>query len=100
MSVFFIECLYGCIFPVNHNSTHITVFSIVTLFNYNYVIIKNADINLSPKGDLCEAAANLFAFMRLADIECGNKNIAISPIPNSGLGLAINDRIKRASYKG
>jgi len=62
--------------------------------------VEDADINLSPNGDLCEAAANLFAFMRMADNKCGNKSIAISPIPNTGLGLAINDRIKRASYKG
>ena len=61
--------------------------------------IKNADLNLSPKGDLTEAAANLFAYMRLADEQCGQKTLAMSPIPHTGLGLAINDRIKRASYK-
>jgi len=68
-------------------------------FLIGFGTVGDADINLSPNGDLCEAAANLFAFMRLADKQCGNKNIAISPIPNIGLGLAINDRIKRASYK-
>lgn len=61
--------------------------------------IEEADLNLSPQGDLKEAAANLFAFMRLADSLCGNKNLAISPIPQNGLGLAINDRIRRAAYK-
>jgi len=61
--------------------------------------IDNADLNLSPTGDLKEAAANLFAYMRLADEQCGHKTLAISPIPTTGLGLAINDRIKRASYK-
>lgn len=61
--------------------------------------IKDADLNLSPKGDLCEAAGNLFAFLRLADKQEGYQSLAISPIPEDGLGLAINDRIKRASYK-
>ncbi len=61
--------------------------------------VEGADLNLSPNGDLKEAAANLFAYMRLADEQCGNKTLAMSPIPTSGLGLAINDRIKRASYK-
>lgn len=61
--------------------------------------VDNADLNLSANGDLKEAAANLFAYMRLADEKCGNKSLAMSPIPLTGLGLAINDRIKRASYK-
>ena len=61
--------------------------------------VDNADLNLSANGDLKEAAANLFAYMRLADSQCGNKSLAMSPIPQTGLGLAINDRIKRASYK-
>lgn len=61
--------------------------------------VPNAQLNLSPSGDLCEAASNLFAFMRLAEQSIGYQGIAISPIPNRGLGLAINDRIKRASYK-
>jgi len=59
--------------------------------------IKDCDLNLSPKGDLCEAASNLFAFMRLADAD--GRKIAMSPIPLEGLGLAINDRIRRAAYR-
>lgn len=58
-----------------------------------------ADLNLSPSADLCEAAGNLYAYLRLADKMAKEKNLAISPIPNIGLGLAINDRIKRAAYK-
>lgn len=61
--------------------------------------VKDADINLSPNADLCEAAANLFAYMRIADSQDKYKKIAMSPIPETGLGLAINDRIRRASYK-
>ena len=59
----------------------------------------NGELNLSPNGDLTEAAANLFAFLRLADEKANSGKIAIAPIPLTGLGLAINDRIKRASYR-
>ena len=52
--------------------------------------------NLSPSGDLAEAAANLFAMMRLLD-RPGIGRIAVMPIPETGLGLAINDRLRRAS---
>lgn len=62
-------------------------------------INKNASLNLSPKGDLCEAASNLFNYMHLADEQTKYNKIAMAPIPNKGLGLAINDRIRRASYK-
>lgn len=61
--------------------------------------VKDCDLNLSPKADLIEAAANLFSYMRLADSNSKYKKIAMSPIPTTGLGLAINDRIKRAAYK-
>lgn len=60
--------------------------------------IKNAHLNLSPSGSLNEAAANLFAYMRLAETHTEYRGIAMSPIPETGLGLAINDRIRRASY--
>lgn len=52
--------------------------------------------NLSPAGDLAEAAANLFAFLRAAD-RSGATGIAVAPIPHEGLGEAINDRLKRAA---
>jgi len=54
------------------------------------------DLNLSPEGDLTEAAHNLFEFLRLADART-NDVIAIAPIPNTGVGIAINDRLKRAA---
>jgi L-threonylcarbamoyladenylate synthase len=56
-----------------------------------------ATLNLSQSGDLIEAAANLFSHLREIDKIAGDRNIAISPIPNSDLGLAINDRLKRAA---
>lgn len=55
-----------------------------------------ADVNLSPTGDLTEAAATLFAALRRLDAQ-GAVRIAVSPIPMEGLGLAINDRLQRAA---
>lgn len=52
--------------------------------------------NLSPAGDLIEAAANLFAALRLLDAS-GVATIAVMAIPTDGLGEAINDRLERAS---
>lgn len=60
---------------------------------------QDGDLNLSPSGDLAEAASHLFAYLRLADARAVHGKIAIAPIPMKGLGLAINDRIKRASYR-
>ncbi len=52
--------------------------------------------NLSPGGDLIEAASNLFAALRWLDAtQC--RSIAVMPIPGDGLGEAINDRLKRAA---
>ena len=53
-------------------------------------------LNLSPGGDLAEAAANLFAMLRALD-RPGLAGIAVMPIPDHGLGLAINDRLRRAA---
>ncbi|MBX9635071.1 MAG: threonylcarbamoyl-AMP synthase [Magnetospirillum sp.] len=53
-------------------------------------------LNLSPSGDLEEAAANLFAMLRALD-RPEFTGIAIMPIPEHGLGLAINDRLRRAA---
>jgi L-threonylcarbamoyladenylate synthase len=52
--------------------------------------------NLSPSGDLREAAANLFSFLRAAD-RLDPTAIAVAPIPAQGLGEAINDRLTRAA---
>ena len=55
---------------------------------------KYKEPNLSKSGDLDEAAANLFYFLEKYEAK-GNK-IAIVPIPNIGIGVAINDRLNRA----
>lgn len=55
-----------------------------------------AEFNLSPDGDLAEAAANLFRGMRTLD-QSGAGTILVQFIPSFGLGEAINDRLKRAA---
>ena len=54
------------------------------------------DLNLSPKANLTEAAANLFDYLHRLD-EMGAEKIAVSPIPEEGIGIAINDRLRRAA---
>jgi L-threonylcarbamoyladenylate synthase len=56
----------------------------------------HATFNLSPAGSLAEAAANLFAMLRLAD-RCGAARIAVMPIEGGGLAEAIRDRLRRAA---
>jgi L-threonylcarbamoyladenylate synthase len=53
-------------------------------------------LNLSARGDLIEAAANLFSHLRALD-RTGAKAIAVMPVPHEGLGEAINDRLARAA---
>ena len=53
-------------------------------------------LNLSPRGDLIEAATNLFSHLRALDAY-GVKRIAVMKVPHDGLGEAINDRLKRAA---
>jgi L-threonylcarbamoyladenylate synthase len=53
-------------------------------------------MNLSPRGDLNEAAANLFGYLRALDAK-GVRAIAVMAVPHHGLGEAINDRLRRAA---
>jgi len=53
-------------------------------------------MNLSARGDLNEAAANLFGYLRALDLS-GARAIAVMPVPHHGLGEAINDRLRRAA---
>jgi L-threonylcarbamoyladenylate synthase len=54
------------------------------------------DASLSPSGDLTQAAARLFDLLHIAEAS-GRAAIAVAPVPATGLGLAINDRLKRAA---
>ncbi|WP_262296230.1 L-threonylcarbamoyladenylate synthase [Microvirga sesbaniae] len=56
----------------------------------------HAALNLSENGDLVEAAAHLFSYLRRLDAS-GAATIAVSPVPDAGLGEAINDRLRRAA---
>jgi L-threonylcarbamoyladenylate synthase len=59
---------------------------------------RDAMLNLSERGDLAEAAANLFAMLRALDRPTF-RGIAVMPIPDDGLGAAINDRLRRAAFR-
>ncbi len=58
---------------------------------------EGADMSLSASGDLGEAASNLFAALRLLDQRANGRRIAVAPIPERGIGIAINDRLRRAA---
>lgn len=54
------------------------------------------DMNLSASADLAEAAANLYAALHAA-ADSGKPAIAVAPVPDNGIGAAINDRLRRAA---
>ena len=83
---------YAPTLPMRLNATDIKDGEILLGFG----VCNGATLNLSPSGNLAEAAANLFAMMRELDRE-GYQTMAVSPIPKQGLGLAINDRLTRAA---
>lgn len=56
----------------------------------------HAVLTLSPSGDINEAAQRLFRCLRVMD-EAGFARVAVAPIPDEGLGAAINDRLRRAA---
>ncbi len=63
-------------------------------------LLATGSINLSHKGDLVEAAANLFNYLHILDHYAQNNNIArlaVAKVPNESIGLAINDRLSRAA---
>jgi len=64
------------------------------LLGFGHVV--GAALNLSPSGDLLEAAARLFDCLHQLDA-MGADRIAVSPVPERGLGRAINDRLRRAA---
>ncbi len=71
------------------------------LLNFGNTAVAGQDdsrmvLNLSPTGDLAEAAANLFDYLKQADAS-GAVAIAVAPVPDTGLGEAINDRLVRAA---
>ncbi|MGI9423307.1 MAG: L-threonylcarbamoyladenylate synthase [Hyphomicrobiaceae bacterium] len=82
--------------PVRMNVTQVREGEVLLAFGTDVPAHSCPAINLSPTGDLVEAASRLFAALRELD-QPGARAIAIMPIPNDGLGAAINDRLRRAA---
>jgi L-threonylcarbamoyladenylate synthase len=87
---------YAPALPVRLNATTVASDEGLLAFGPRPPAGARQTLNLSPDGDLTEAAANLFAHLRALD-QPGNARIAVMPIPQTGLGLAINDRLRRAA---
>lgn len=83
--------------PVRLNARAIEDGEVLLAFGPQKIASDAADVmNLSQRGDLVEAATNLFGYLRTLDAR-GATGIAVMPIPESGLGEAINDRLRRAA---
>lgn len=82
---------------VRLNATHARAHEV--LLGFGSVV--TGDLNLSPRGDLLEAARNLYSHLRALDELQKNTpektSIAVAPIPDTGVGRAINDRLSRAA---
>lgn len=88
---------YAPSLPVRLNATNANANEAFLLFGKEEALTGGAArLNLSPSGDLIEAAANLFSMLRALD-RAELAGIAVAPIPESGIGAAINDRLKRAA---
>jgi L-threonylcarbamoyladenylate synthase len=84
---------------VRLNAEHVDADEALLAFgaaNISGITGSRAVMNLSPSGDLTEAAANLFGHLRTLD-QTGARSIAVMPVPHHGLGEAINDRLRRAA---
>jgi L-threonylcarbamoyladenylate synthase len=85
--------------PVRLNAERVEANEALLAFGPGIVAESNhakAVMNLSARGDLNEAAANLFGYLRTLDTS-GAHTIAVMPVPHHGLGEAINDRLRRAA---
>lgn len=89
---------YAPTLPVRLNATELKPGEALLAFGAGVPEEAAEVMNLSGKGDLAEAAANLFACLRRLD-RPEFTGIAIMPIPEQGLGIAINDRLRRASVR-
>ena len=83
---------------VRLEATHVEPGEALLAFGPAVLLTSGPIFNLSQTGDMLEAAANLFAGLRQLDHH-GTATIAVMPIPVSGLGEAINDRLQRAERR-
>ena len=86
---------YATAAPLRLNATSVSPDEALLAFGTPLASARRV-MNLSPRGDLREAAANLFAMLRALDTSDVSA-IAVMPVPESGLGEAINDRLNRAA---
>jgi len=82
--------------PLRLNATEVGPTDALLAFGGRPLTGARASLNLSAAGDLTEAAANLFAYLRRLDAG-GARAIAVMAIPEQGLGRGINDRLRRAA---
>ena len=85
--------------PVRLNASHVEPDEALLAFGHaapEGAHAAKAVMNLSETGDLGEAAANLFGYLRILDAESA-RAIAVMGVPHHGLGEAINDRLRRAA---
>jgi L-threonylcarbamoyladenylate synthase len=87
---------YAPVRAVRLNAMHVEADEGLLAFGHDVPSGGRQTLNLSPTGDLTEASANLFAMMRALD-RPEIARIAVMRIPETGLGLAINDRLRRAA---
>ncbi|MDF1687238.1 MAG: L-threonylcarbamoyladenylate synthase [Parvibaculaceae bacterium] len=83
--------------PIVLNATQFDENDVVLAFGAEPCPLPKGSLNLSPSGNLREAAAHLFSMLRLLDAVAHGKRITVMPIPMDGLGTAINDRLTRAA---
>jgi L-threonylcarbamoyladenylate synthase len=91
-----LESHYAPARPVRLNASTVTSDEGLLAFGPDVPSGALLTLNLSPRGELAEAAANLFVMLRALDRPDIGR-IAVMPIPQTGLGLAINDRLRRAA---
>ena len=91
-----LESHYAPSCPVRLGATAVAADEALLAFGPQPLPGARRTLNLSAAGDLAEAAANLFAHLRALDSP-DIERIAVMPIPEAGLGLAINDRLRRAA---
>ena len=87
---------YAPSIPVRLNATSVEPGDALLSFGAHAITGFAAERNLSNKGDLTEATANFYRLLRDLDWS-GFRTIAVMPIPEEGLGVAINDRLRRAA---
>ena len=91
-----LESHYAPTLPVRLNATQVEPNEALLAFGHELPSGAAKMRNLSERGDLIEAASNLFSSLRALD-DAAYAGIAVMPIPNEGIGEAINDRLQRAA---